>query len=203
MRQNMNVAEAYRVIAKHHSAELVVTAVGTSTQEWHRIHGPWGDDAFHMHTMGLTSSFSLGLALAQPDRQVWAFDGDGGLLLSLGALVTLAQHRPPNLKYFITSNRQHRTIEGPPIVGAEQLDYVRLATALGIDLAAAFADVGELERALPELIATPSFGVIALEVDSHRESKPHAPYEGAEIKYRFGRYIEQVTGTPVFGSAGY
>ena len=40
--------------------------------------------------MGKASNVGLGLALAQPERKVIVLDGDGSLLMNLGAMVTLA-----------------------------------------------------------------------------------------------------------------
>ena len=48
--------------------------------------------------MGKASSLALGLALAQPDKKVLCLDGDGSLLMNLGALVTLANKAPKNLR---------------------------------------------------------------------------------------------------------
>ena len=39
--------------------------------------------------MSKASNVALGLALAQPDRKVLCLDGDGSLLMNLGAMVTL------------------------------------------------------------------------------------------------------------------
>ena len=47
--------------------------------------------------MGKASSVGLGLALAQPDRRVMVLEGDGGLLMNLGTLVTIAGQQPENL----------------------------------------------------------------------------------------------------------
>ena len=44
--------------------------------------------------MGKASSFALGLSLAQPDTKVIVYDGDGSLLMNLGALVTIGNKAP-------------------------------------------------------------------------------------------------------------
>jgi thiamine pyrophosphate-dependent acetolactate synthase large subunit-like protein len=203
----MNVTEAFGIIDEHYDRQLVVTGTGTATQEWHRRHGPWDDDAFHVHTMGLTSSFALGLAVAQPDRQVWAFEGDGGLVMNFGTLTTYSEYRPPNLRYFLVSNRRHRTIEGPPIPAADHLDYEQLGRGLGLEgQVVSFDDTEVLSKELPSVLADDRFMLIVLEVGPERPAenpKPKAPYEAAEIKYRFARYIERETGARVFGKLGY
>jgi hypothetical protein len=202
MSEPMNPAEAFAAIAEHYTDQLIVTGVGTALQEWQRVFG-WEDESFQTHTMGLTSSVGAGLAMARPDREVWAFEGDGGLLVNFGSLVTLAEQRPPNLKYFLVSNRRHRTIEGPPIVGAELLDYVGLGRTLTFPQAVAFSDVTTLRKELAAVLGEKVFGMITLEVGSQRDGKPIAPFEAAEVKYRFGRYVERETGASVFGPLGY
>ena len=44
--------------------------------------------------MGKASSVALGIALAHPERKVMVLDGDGSLLMNLGAMVTLADNAP-------------------------------------------------------------------------------------------------------------
>ena len=46
--------------------------------------------------MSKASNVALGLALAQPDRKVLCLDGDGSLLMNLGAMVTLTSKAPKN-----------------------------------------------------------------------------------------------------------
>src|SRR3989442_8204685 len=54
--------------------------------------------------MGGASSIGLGIALARPDRRVIVFDGDGSLLMQLGALATIAGARPRNFTHLLFKN---------------------------------------------------------------------------------------------------
>ena len=47
--------------------------------------------------MSKTSDVALGLALAVPGNKVLCLDGDGNLLMNLGAMVTIANKAPKNL----------------------------------------------------------------------------------------------------------
>ena len=58
--------------------------------------------------MGMASSLGLGLALARPDRRVIVCDGDGSLLMNLGALATVGTMRPPNLTVVVWDNGEYR-----------------------------------------------------------------------------------------------
>jgi phosphonopyruvate decarboxylase len=54
--------------------------------------------------MGAALMMGLGLALAQPKRRVLTVTGDGELLMSLGALATIALQNPPNLSIICVDN---------------------------------------------------------------------------------------------------
>ena len=52
---------------------------------------------YMLGSMGLALPIALGVALAQPRRRVFALEGDGSLLMQIGALVTIGKLKPKNL----------------------------------------------------------------------------------------------------------
>lgn len=64
-------------------------------------------------SMGVTTPVGLGLAIATDD-QVTVLDGDGSMLMSLGALATVADRDPSNLVVVIFDNGQYATTGGQP-----------------------------------------------------------------------------------------
>ena len=70
--------------------------------------------------MGKASSVALGLALARPDKRIVVLDGDGGLLMNLGSLVTIADQEPDNLVHFVFEDGMYFTTGGQPVPGAGQ-----------------------------------------------------------------------------------
>ncbi len=81
--------------------------------------------------MGKTNSFALGVALARPEEKVIIFDGDGSLLMNLGALVTIAGKRPGNLYHFVMDNGVYATTGGQEVPGAQATDYAGLGRSAG------------------------------------------------------------------------
>lgn len=81
-------------------------------------------------SMGCASSLGLGLALARPDRRVIVLDGDGALLMRLGALAILGHERPPNLLHVLIDNGLHESTGGQATVSAG-VDLATVATACG------------------------------------------------------------------------
>ena len=45
-------------------------------------------------SMGLASSIGLGIALKDPGKKVFVFDGDGNILMNLGSLTTIGSLKP-------------------------------------------------------------------------------------------------------------
>ena len=58
-------------------------------------------------SMGLASSIALGVAIKNPKKQIFVFDGDGNILLNLGSLVTIGSLKLKNLVHIIFDNASH------------------------------------------------------------------------------------------------
>jgi phosphonopyruvate decarboxylase len=102
--------------------------------------------------MGSASTIALGIALAQPQRQVIVVDGDGSLLMQLGSLVTIAGAAPPNLFHFVLENGVYETSGSQPLPGEGRFDLTEMARAAGYTVTARFHDATEFAAALPGLL---------------------------------------------------
>ena len=65
-------------------------------------------------SMGLASSIGLGIALKNPKKQVFVFDGDGNILMNLGSLTTIGTIKPKNFIHIIFDNHSHESTGGQP-----------------------------------------------------------------------------------------
>ena len=65
-------------------------------------------------SMGLASSIGLGVALKNPGKRIFVFDGDGNILMNLGSLVTIGSMKPKNLIHIIFDNNSHESTGGQP-----------------------------------------------------------------------------------------
>lgn len=198
----MLTSDCYRTLSRLNPDALVVCHLGSSTKEWHLIHGE-DDRSFHNHSMGTASSFGLGLALARPATPVWVLDSDGGICMNLGSLLTEAQFQPRNLLHFVVSNRRFVTIDGPAVVNSERTDYGTIAGGAGIENVHVFNDGDEFERDIEGIVTSGRHAFIVLEVEPSLSRRPQVPYEGPEIKYRFARHVEQRDRIEVLGPLGY
>ena len=82
--------------------------------------------------MGAASMMGLGLAMAQPKRKVLVITGDGEMLMSIGALATIAVEKPPNLTIAVLDNERFGETGMQKTHTAAGVDLAGMALAAGI-----------------------------------------------------------------------
>lgn len=110
---------------------LVVAGVAGSVKDTLQLCGPDSSNYAFGNAMGSAAMIGLGLALAQPEKQVLVITGDGDLLMNVGSLATISIMSPPNLSILCVDNGHYWETGG-------QISH----TALGVDLAAMAAGAG-------------------------------------------------------------
>lgn len=124
-------ADYYRVLADNLPPQaLVVTSLGNASYLWAKLHDA-PENFYFEDAMGLALPLSLGLAMAQPSRPVIVVEGDGGLLMHMGALATVGAVNPANLTVLIVQNGVHAASGGQALTNPA-LDLAQLARAAGI-----------------------------------------------------------------------
>jgi acetolactate synthase-1/2/3 large subunit len=122
--------------------------------------------------MGCGLPFAIGAKLAEPDRPVVCFSGDGGLLMVLGELATAAEQRLPIIVVcfvdrslaLIELKQQDRQL-APQGVAIGTLDVVRIAEGLG-GRGVVVDDRAGLAAALEAALAADRFTLIACQIDA-------------------------------------
>jgi sulfopyruvate decarboxylase subunit beta len=124
-------ADYYRVLADILPQQaLVVTALGNASYLWAAMHHK-PENFYFEDAMGLALPLALGLAMAQPTRPVIAVEGDGALMMHMGALVTVGAVNPPNLTVLLIQNGVHAASGGQALTNGD-LDLAALARSAGI-----------------------------------------------------------------------
>ncbi|MGI9388439.1 MAG: thiamine pyrophosphate-dependent enzyme [Boseongicola sp.] len=144
---SMHRDQALKALISHVGPDDIVVAVYQSCFDWLALN-PRDLNYVAVGAMGQASSHGLGLALANPNRRVLVFDGDGSLLMNLGSLVTIAGSGVTNLYHFTFVNRTYEVNGDQPLPGNEYLDFAGLAQAAGYRGARDFDDLREFERGL-------------------------------------------------------
>ena len=87
-------------------------------------------DFLTVGSMGHASQIALGIALAQPERRVWCFDGDGATIMHMGGMAIVASKAPKNYVHVVFNNGAHDSVGGQPTVGLK-IDLPAVARAVG------------------------------------------------------------------------
>ncbi|HEV2155063.1 thiamine pyrophosphate-dependent enzyme [Bradyrhizobium sp.] len=153
-----------RLIAKLKHEEAVIGGIGnTNFDLWAAGHRP--QNFYMLGSMGLAFPIALGVALAQPDRRVFALEGDGSLLMQLGALSTIATLKPKNLIMIVMDNGIYQITGAQPTPAASVADIVGIATASGLANSAWAADEEDFDRLVDEAMAASEPSLIAVRID--------------------------------------
>lgn len=82
--------------------------------------------------MGGAAMVGLGLALAQPERNVLVLTGDGEMLMGLGSLATIATQHPSNLHIVVLDNERYGETGQQATHTSAGADLAAIALACGI-----------------------------------------------------------------------
>ena len=117
------------LLARWTDNDLVVATTGYTGRELYALQ----DRPQHIYlvgSMGCASSLGLGLALNRPHQRVWVLDGDGALLMRLGALTTVGWVRPLNMVHLVLDNGCHEST-GAQATVSPSLDLCQVAAGCG------------------------------------------------------------------------
>ncbi len=121
---------------------------------------------------------AIGVALAQPGRQVVSLSGDGGLSMLMGELLTLSTYDVP-VKVVVFNNaslgmvKLEMLVDGLPDYGTDhpRVDFAAIASACGL-YAAQVTDPADIRGALEKAFAHPGPAVVELVTDPNALSIP-------------------------------
>lgn len=145
--------EAIRQILQAAERDLVVSTTGKASREVYELREREKQDHSHdfltVGSMGHSSSIALGIALQKKERRVWCLDGDGALLMHLGAMALIGANKPGNLIHIVLNNEAHESVGGMPTV-AGVMDLPSIAKSCGYANAISVDHPAALEQALAE-----------------------------------------------------
>lgn len=113
--------------------------------------------------MGHASQIALGLAMSQPARPIYCFDGDGAVLMHMGSMAITGQSNAKNLIHLVFNNGVHGSVGGQPTVGFN-IDMPKIAIACGYASAQRVTNKKGLHSAITMARATDGVSFIEVQV---------------------------------------
>jgi len=140
----MTREQAIEVVAANlGDKDAIVATTGHISRELYEYRARAGDgherEFLTVGSMGHASQIAMGIALAQPDRQVVCLDGDGAMLMHMGAAAIVGAAGVANFKHIILNNGVHDSVGGMPSAGL-QVSFTEIARACG------YTDTWRVER---------------------------------------------------------
>ena len=127
----------------------IISTTGKTSRELFEIREK--NNQSHKHdfltvgSMGHTSSIALGVAINKPDEKIWCIDGDGSVLMHMGAMAVVGSINPKNLVHIVINNEAHETVGGMPTV-ANNIDLVSIAKSCGYSYAVSVDNLNDLDN---------------------------------------------------------
>ena len=195
----MRREEIIRHILRFSGNDPVVSTTGKASRELFELRAAAGEshkrDFLTVGSMGHSSSIALGVALPKPETRVWCIDGDGAVLMHMGAMAVIGATAPKNLVHVVVNNGAHESVGGMPTV-AGNIDLVGVAKSCGYPSAVRVESFEALDRALQDVCTQNSLSFIEVSCAIGARAdlgRPTVPAK--ENKEAFMAYLQEMTGT--------
>jgi phosphonopyruvate decarboxylase len=188
--------EIIQHIVKVSGEDPIVSTTGKASRELFETRVANGQshkyDFLTVGSMGHSSSIALGVAINKPDVKIWCIDGDGAVLMHMGAMAVIGANKPHNLVHIVINNGAHETVGGMPTVASE-VDLVGIARACGYPNAVSVDNYEELDNELEEAKKSSELSFIEVKCAlGARDDLGRPTTSAVDNKNFFMEYLRQV-----------
>jgi phosphonopyruvate decarboxylase len=175
--------EAIRVAVKQLGDEAVIHANGYPSRESRAVEDR-PQNFYMIGSMGLAAPIGLGLALAKRERRTVVFDGDGNLLMALGALANVAACAPANLVHCVFDNEVYGST-GNQTSPSRHVRLDRIAAAAGYRSVAAVIEPDDIAAQLRAMLGSEGPHFLLVKVTAAEADVPRIPHTPEALRDRF------------------
>ncbi|WP_440931793.1 phosphonopyruvate decarboxylase [Candidatus Pelagibacter sp.] len=133
--------------------------------------------------MGHTSSVALGYSLFSKNKII-CIDGDGSLLMHLGALKTAGYFAKNNFKYILLNNNTHDSVGGQSTY-ADNINFEKLSKSLGFKKSYTVYNHKNLEKKIKNFLNIKAASFMEVKVTNSKIKKLPRPKDLIKIKKEF------------------
>ena len=185
--------DRYKAIEKilEHVAvdDLVLSTTGMISREVF-VSSDRPENFYMIGSMGLLSSFGLGVALLNPEKRVFVLEGDGSALMSLGTLPLIATENPRNLFHIILDNEAYESTGAQPSISSE-VDLATVGKSCGYSHVARVDDIEGLQNALLDCdMGHGPYMILVKAAIAPVRGIPRVSHSPIDIRDRFRRCIQ-------------
>ena len=179
--------EAIRLISKEIVGNMIVSANGYISRDLFEVNDK-PTNFYMIGSMGLASSIGLGLALQNPKKMIYVFDGDGNILMNLGSITTIGVLKPKNFIHVVFDNSSHESTGGQP-TNSQKIRIEKIAKASNYKVFLT-ANKNKLREILKRLKPASGPIMIVVKVKKSNYVSQRVELKPNEIRNRFMNYLK-------------
>lgn len=188
--------EIIQHIVKASGEDPIISTTGKASRELFETRVANGQshkyDFLTVGSMGHSSSIALGVAINKPEQRIWCVDGDGAVLMHMGAMAVMGANKPANVVHVVINNGAHETVGGMPTV-AGSIDLVKIALACGYPNAVCVDNFDDLDYELEAAKARNELSLIEVKCSiGARDDLGRPTTTALENKQNFMEYLSSL-----------
>ncbi|NLW45853.1 MAG: phosphonopyruvate decarboxylase [Firmicutes bacterium] len=169
---------------------LIFATTGKTGRELYEIEDA-PNNFYMVGSMGCISPLALGLALTRNDKKVIAIDGDGSMLMRLGAITTNGYYSPSNMLHLVLDNNSYDSTGGQLTI-SQNVDFIGLAAAAGYSDVFYIHNLTELQERIESWKKNRGLTLLYLKIaKGSKENLGRPKIKPFEVKDRIIRFINE------------
>lgn len=175
-------------------SDIVVSTTGMTSRELFEYREEKGEghgkDFLTVGSMGHSSQIALGIAITKPERRVFCIDGDGAIIMHMGALAIIGTRRPKNFFHVVINNGSFESVGGQPTAGF-QINISHVAQACGYAYVARVETADEIRENMKVLLSHEGPALLEIVVkQGHRPNLGRPTSTPLENKRAFMKFLK-------------
>ncbi|WP_421773384.1 phosphonopyruvate decarboxylase [Gracilimonas sp.] len=154
-----------QLVKKFGEKDIVVSTTGKTSRELFELREKYHlghvRDFLTVGSMGHASQIALGIALEKKKRRVFCIDGDGAMIMHMGALAIIGEQQPSNFYHILINNGAHESVGGQPTAGFH-IDFGKIAEGCRYNKTFRISNLSSLDNTFEEFLNTD--GPVLLEI---------------------------------------
>ncbi|RIX47316.1 phosphonopyruvate decarboxylase [Paenibacillus nanensis] len=185
------------VVDSIESSAVIVSTTGKTSRELYELRKskgmPLNRDFLTVGSMGHSSQIALGISLAKKHLPVYCIDGEGAMLMHMGALAINGDYAGENYTHIIINNGIHESVGGQPN-SARSIHIADMARACGYKRVFSASTEDELKAIMAQVLNHTGACLVEVKVNAmSRKDLGRPETTPIENKIEFMNFIESAT----------
>ena len=142
-----------------------------------------GSDFYMVGGMGHSSSVALGYALGS-NKKIFCLDGDGSLLMHLGAMRTIGVTNKSGFKHILLNNNSHESVGAQPTY-ADGINFKNLSKSLGYKNYFQITKRQEIEKKIKKFLSVKGPSLLEVKIQNRSLKNLGRPKNLVKVKNKF------------------